>query len=110
MHYTRIAITVVVFLTMLVFSAAGQSTLISTSRMNLVLRYGDEASITSLTLNGEQVISGDDGICTSVTTGGVTYSSLHLLSAPVLVKGNGKVELRGIRYGEKGVVIDETWI
>jgi hypothetical protein len=110
MHYTRIAITVVVFLTMLVFSAAGQSTLISTSRMNLVLRYGDEASITSLTLNGEQVISGDDGICTSVTTGGVTYSSLHLLSAPVLVKGNGRVELRGIRYGEKGVVIDETWI
>jgi hypothetical protein len=123
MHYIRIATTAIVFLTTVVFSAAGQSgrgeehvdrgpgqEFISTPRMSLVLRYGDKASITSLVLNGQSVISGDDGICTSVTTGGVTYSSLHLLSAPVLVKSNGRVELRGIRYGDKGLVIDETWI
>jgi len=123
MHYIRIATSAVVFLTMFVFSRAGQSgpdkgrgdrgpgqEVISTPQMSLVLRYGDKASITSLVLNGQQVISGDDGICTSVTAGGVTYSSLHLLSAPVLIKGKGKVELRGIRYGDKGVVIDETWI
>jgi hypothetical protein len=122
MHYRRTAITAVLF-TMVVFAAAGQSELgrgradrgpgaevINVPGMSLVLHYGNKASITSLILNGQPVISGDDGICTSVTVDGVTYSSLHLLSAPELVKGNGRVELRGIRYGDKGRVIDETWI
>jgi len=110
MHYIRTAIATVMLFTMAAFSAAGQSIPITVPGMSLVLHYGDKASITSLVLNGQSVISGDDGIYTSVTVGGITYSSLHLLSAPVLVKGNGRVELRGIRYGDKDRVIDETWV
>ena len=110
MHYIRTAIATVMLFTMAAFSAAGQSIPITVPGMSLVLHYGDKASITSLVLNGQSVISGDDGIYTSVTVGGITYSSLHLLSAPVLVKGNGSVELRGIRYGDKDRVIDETWV
>ena len=87
MHYIRTATAAVVLFTMVVFSAAGQSgpgraravsgpgaEVISVPGMSLVLKYGDKASITSLVLNGQPVISGDDGICTSVTVGGVTYS------------------------------------
>jgi hypothetical protein len=97
MHYIRTAISAVAAFTMVGFSVAGQSIPISTPRMGLTLYYGDKASITSLALNGQPVISGDDGIYTSVTVGGVRYSSLHLLSKPTLIKGNGRVELRGIK-------------
>ena len=109
MHYIRTTIAVMLFATV-GFSAAGQSTLISVPGMSLQLHYGNKASITSLILNGQPVINRDDGICTSVTVGKATYSSLQLKSTPELVKGNGKVELRGIRYGGVDLTIEEDWI
>ena len=74
--------------------------------ITMQLDYGDHASITSLTVNGQQVIGSTDGIFTSVTVGGKTYSSLQLTSVPVLTVTKDTIRLSGIRYGN----VTETWI
>jgi len=79
---------------------------ISSSKITMVLDYGDKASITSLVVNGQKVISGPDGIFTSVNIGGVIYSSLHLSGTPALVKQGNIFKLTGINYGP----VKESWI
>ncbi len=83
---------------------------ISNPTITLVLEYGNKASISSLVVNGQKVISSADGIFTSVTTGGASYSSLHLQSAPVLAKTKNTVTISGIIYGDKDLSIREKWI
>jgi len=83
---------------------------ISSPKISMVLDYGDKASITSLTVNGQKVISSADGIYTSVKVGGVTYSSLYLKGVPQLVKTGNVVRLTGISYGDKNLTINENWI
>ena len=72
----------------------------------MVLNYDNKACITSLTVGGQKVISGANGIFTSVTIGGTVYSSLNLSSNPVLAKTGNTIKLSGIHYGE----INENWI
>lgn len=79
---------------------------ISSPKITMVLNYGDHASITSLVVNGQKVISSADGIFTSVNIGGVTYSSLHLSGTPALVKQGNIFKLTGINYGP----VKESWI
>jgi hypothetical protein len=86
MHYIRTAIATVMLFTMVVFSATGQSIPITVPGMSLILHYGDKASITSLVLNGQSVISGDDGIYTSVTVGG----DYVFFASPVVGAGAGQ--------------------
>jgi len=83
---------------------------ISNPRITMQLDYGDKASITSLVVNGQKVISSADGIFTSVKIGGVTYSSLHLKGTPLLVKAGNIIKLTGISYGNKNLTIKENWI
>jgi hypothetical protein len=83
---------------------------ISNPKITMQLDYGDKASITSLIINGQEVISSADGIFTSVKIGGITYSSLHLKGAPVLVKTGNIIKLTGISYGDKNLTINENWI
>src|ERR1700712_2205975 len=63
-----------------------KTVIISNPKITMMLDYGDKASITSLIINGQKVISGVEGIYTSVNVGGTTYSSLHLTGTPLLVK------------------------
>ena len=65
-------------------AAPPKSVTIRAVGITMQLDYGDHASITSLTVNGQQVIGSADGIFTSVNVGGKTYSSLQLTSVPVL--------------------------
>jgi len=92
------------------FAGVAKVYTISNSKITMQLDYGDKASITSLTVNGQKVISSADGIFTSLTIGGVTYSSLHLQSAPVLVKNGNIIKLMGIIYGDKNISIKENWV
>jgi len=78
--------------------------------LSLSLAYGNKASIVSLVVNGQKVISSEDGIFTSVNVGGTVYSSLHLQSAPVLTKSNHVIKVSGIQYGDSKVTIHEQWI
>jgi len=85
---------------------AAKEITISSPKITLVLDYGERASITSLVVNGQKVISGAEGIFTSVNIGGVTYSSLHLKGTPALVKQGNIFKLTGINYGP----VKENWI
>jgi hypothetical protein len=79
---------------------------ISNPKIMMVLDYTNKASITSLIINGQKVISGADGIYTSVNVEGTTYSSLHLTGTPVLVKQGNIIKISNINYG----VINENWV
>src|SRR5438067_2191257 len=86
--------------------AGAKEITISSPKITMVLDYGDRARITSLVVNEQKVVSGADGIFTSVNTGGVTYSSLHLKGTPVLLKQGNVFKLTGINYGD----VKENWV
>ena len=102
------------FFSIIITSAVGQTgpkvMTISNPKITMLLDYGDKASISSLIINGQKVIGSADGIFTSVNTGGATYSSLHLKSAPVLVKTANTIKINAITYGDNSLTITENWI
>lgn len=79
---------------------------INAPHITLVLDYDHQASITSLTVGGQKVISAADGAFTSVNMDGNVYSSLHLKTSPILIKTKNIIKLIGIHFGP----IRETWI
>ncbi|HTK21658.1 MAG TPA: hypothetical protein VL442_19210, partial [Mucilaginibacter sp.] len=87
-----------------------QSVTINSHKLSMTLDYGKEARISSLSVNGQKVISNEDGIFTSVKVGVETYSSLHLKSSPVLVKSKNSIRINGIKYGNSNLTITENWI
>jgi hypothetical protein len=86
--------------------SAQKAVTISTPNITMVLNYDHQASITSLTVGGQKVISGADGVFTSVKTDGAMYSSLHLKVSPILIKTKNTVKLNAIHFGP----ITENWI
>jgi hypothetical protein len=78
-------------------------------KISLTLDYNKKASITSVWLNGRQIINGDTGIYSAIKTKEATYSSLQLLSQPVVAITNNTIRISGIRYGDKTLVINESW-
>ncbi|MCC8426522.1 hypothetical protein [Mucilaginibacter sp. UR6-11] len=78
--------------------------------MSLTLNYGEGAGITSLVVNGQKVVSSAGGIFTSVTVGGITYSSLHLTKKPAFSKIGNVYRLSNISYGDKSLIVKENWI
>jgi len=83
---------------------------ISNPKISLVLDYNNKAAITSMTVNGQKVISNADGIFTSVNVDGTVYSSLNLKGTPVLTKSGNTFHLNGITYGNNDFTIRENWI
>jgi len=83
---------------------------ISNAKVTMTLDYGAQATITSLMVNGQKVISGPDGIFTSVTVNGKTYSSLHLKQTAVLSRDGSAIRISGIDYGDANFDIKETWL
>ncbi|MFB9842411.1 alpha-L-rhamnosidase-related protein [Mucilaginibacter ginsenosidivorans] len=83
---------------------------INNPKITMTLDYGNKASITSLVVNGQKVISSVDGIYTSVRVNGVVYSSLRLNAVPSLIKTGNTIKLTGITYGDKNLAIKENWI
>jgi hypothetical protein len=83
---------------------------ISNAKVTMTLNYGTQATITSLTVNGQKVISWPDEVFTSVTVNGKTYSSLHLKQTPVLRRDGSTIRISGIDYGNDGYDIKENWL
>src|SRR5436305_1526146 len=90
---------VLIYCSILVLPAAAKEIVIKNPKITMTLDYGNKASITSLVINGQKVISGADGIYTSVNIGGTIYSSLHLTGAPTLVNQGNTIRISGINYG-----------
>ena len=90
-------------------SANQKELVISNSKISLTLVYRNIAAITAMTINGQKVISNTDGMYTAVKVAGVTYSSLHLKSKPVVTRSAGVIKLSGIIYGDDKLSINESW-
>lgn len=91
-------------------AARKQSIKIASGKLSMTLDYQYRACISSLVINGQKVINSENGIFTSVRVGAKTYSSLHLKSSPMLVKGKNGIRISGINYGDSNLTISENWI
>ena len=78
-------------------------------KINVTLDYNGKATISSLSVNGQNVIEGISGMYSAIRTTTTTHSSLHLTSTPKIEVANNIVKLNGIQYGDKDVVITENW-
>ncbi|HVU96298.1 MAG TPA: hypothetical protein VHE34_13800 [Puia sp.] len=83
---------------------------ICNAHLTLMLETGDRACIRSMTVNGQEVLDAAGGGYTSVTVGGNTYSSLHLLASPSVARRTDSVIVDGIRYGDRRAPIRERWV
>ncbi len=92
------------------FAGQAQVETVSNPKITLSLNYSDKASITSMAVNGQKVISAEDGIFTSVKVNGNVYTSLHLKTKPLLQKLGNVIKLTGISYGDKTITVNENWI
>lgn len=79
------------------------------NQLRMVLDYNKTASISDLTVNGEQVIHGDAGIYSLIKTKTSSYSTLHLLSSPAVHISDKKMTVDNIVYGDGAVIIREIW-
>ena len=87
----------------------GKIIVFGNEKITVALDYNKKANISLLTINGQQVIQGNAGIYSTIRTKEATYSSLHLLTDPVIKKSGNTVNIIGIRYGDRNLAISETW-
>jgi hypothetical protein len=92
------------------FTAFADPITLRAGKLELSLEVGEKVSITSLTVNGQTVISTAHGAYTAVTIGGATYSSLHLLAIPKVSHHGDSLIIDNIRYGDTRMTIREKWL
>jgi hypothetical protein len=78
-------------------------------KMSVTLDYNEKANITSLTINGQQVIYGDAGIYSTLQTQTTNYNTLQLSADPAIRMTDNTLRVTSINYGDKDLNIDETW-
>lgn len=79
---------------------------VHTATLDLTLATDHGAAITSLTVNGQKVINNPEGISTSLTVNGVTYSSAQASASPSVKRTPGALVVDGIVYGP----VRERWV
>jgi hypothetical protein len=83
----------------------GRSITFGNEKIQLTLDYGRKANISSMVLNGQEIVHGDAGIFSMIKIKHTPYSTLQLSSNPVLKVSNNSITLSQIVYGN----ITETW-
>jgi len=78
------------------------------SKMNIVLNYDRQARITSLLINGAEVLD-TAGVFSTIKTGSASYATRRLLKDPVVSITGNNIVLSGIAYGDAQVQLQETW-
>ena len=79
------------------------------SKIKLTLDYNNKCNISGMEVNGQTVISGSAGIFSSVRTATNTYSSLKLISDPVIKINQNTVTVSNIKYGNNEELVIENW-
>ena len=78
-------------------------------RIKMTLDYNQKANVSSLIINGQQVIQDDAGIYSLIKTQDSTYSTLQLLTQPEVKISANTIIVSAIVYGDKANPINETW-
>ena len=78
-------------------------------KITMTLDYNRKANVSVLLINGQSVIEGNEGIYTAIKTKDAAYSTLQLSADPLVKVVNNSIRIEGIIYGDKALVINETW-
>ncbi|HLK29342.1 MAG TPA: hypothetical protein VKT28_12245 [Puia sp.] len=78
-------------------------------KIRMTLDYDGKADISSVVLNGQQIIEGGAGIYSKIRTRNAIYSTLNLTSKPSVKITNNTITLSAIAYGDKSIPLSETW-
>ena len=78
-------------------------------KLKLKLDYNRKANIALLEVNGQKVIDGAAGIYSEIKTLSAIYNTLNLSVQPTLNVQKNSIKIEGITYGDKDVIINETW-
>lgn len=81
----------------------------SNEKMSVVIDYNKTANISLLTVNGQQVIQGAEGIYSKFNTKDAVFASLHLENDPSVTISKNVIRVSGINYGDKDLAITESW-
>lgn len=89
--------------------AAQKKIVFGNNKITMTLDYDRKANISSMTLNGQNIIQGNAGIYSIIKTRAADYSTLKLLSDPSIKVSNDTVIVSAIKYGDKNLSINEAW-
>ncbi len=78
-------------------------------KFKLTLNYDKKATITSLWLNGSEVVESSNGIFSSIKTKQYEFSTLAMKSSPIVSIQNNIITVSSINYGNKEQAIHEKW-
>ena len=78
-------------------------------KIMITVDYNRKCAVTGLTVNGRAVIAGPAGIFSAITTATGTFSTLELLSDPVITLSENKVTIGNIKYGDREMAATEKW-
>ncbi len=87
--------------------AAGQI-IFGDNQLQLALDYKNKVCISSLVLNGQELLD-SMGMYSSIKTTNGNFSSKQLLSKPVIRIGGKRLLLSGIVYGDDSIRFTEAW-
>lgn len=82
----------------------------SNDKLFVVVDYNKTANISSLQVNGQQVIQGKEGIYSKFSTKESVYTSAQLLKDPIVSIAKNVIRITGIKYGDQLLTINESWI
>ncbi len=74
------------------------------------LDYNNKANISSVAINGQEVIHGESGLYSSIRTKTAGFSTLKLAKSPSISIANNTVSVKNIQYGDNNVAIIESWL
>lgn len=75
----------------------------------ITLDYNGKCVVSDLKINGQAVISGPEGIFSSVKTSTSTYTTLKINSVPKIKTSKNAVTISNIEYGDNEEIITENW-
>lgn len=78
-------------------------------KIKITLDYNRKACISLLTLNGQSVIEGNEGVYSKIRIKDAAYSSLQTLSEPLVKVDKSVVSVEPIDYGDSKITIHERW-
>jgi hypothetical protein len=89
--------------------AQNKNVVFGNDKIKMNLDYNGKANISSVIMNGQQVVDGSEGIYSSLKTKEANYSSMKLLSQPLIKIINNTITVSNIIYGDKAYPVNETW-
>ena len=86
-----------------------KSIVFGNNKLLFTLNYNQKCVVTKLNVNGEQVLSGTDGITSVIRTSSSVFSTSHLTRSPIVTYDRKQITLSGINYGNNEASISENW-